>query len=285
VSPSSGGGLIARAYRLTTRPVDPSADEPVEVRPGLAVPKFVLEWSRSGLTEAAAVLASFPPVVQLPGRSVATIGRGAGDLALEAARSGARDPVAIDMAMRRLELSKIRKEEEFPGLDVEFRAYREGLDELAGRRFEVVLAADAFRRYGADRASRHVEARAREISRLVEPGGLLAVAFGPSWRAPHGGGIDSRLPWAHLVFPERVIFEEFRRVRPASDAATFDDIGINRITTRRLRLAIEATRLSRVYFATNVGTSKAIRATRGLSMLPVVGECFTQNAYGVWRRA
>ena len=38
---------------------------------------------------------------------------------------------------------------------------------------------------------------------------VFAVAFGPPWKAPYGGGVDSKLPWAHLVFPERVIFEEF----------------------------------------------------------------------------
>src|ERR671924_1749453 len=90
---------VARAYRLTTRP--PGSEEPVEVKPGVSVPQFVLEWSRSGLGEARKFLERLPAHVELEGQSVLALGRGAGDLGIEVARRGARRVLVLDMTSRR----------------------------------------------------------------------------------------------------------------------------------------------------------------------------------------
>ena len=273
---------IAHAYRLTTRP--PGPEDPVEVAPGLTVPRFVLEWSRRGPDEASAFLRRLPETVALEGRSVLAIGRGGADLGIEVARRGAGRVVAIDMATRRMKLSALRLAEQEPALPVEIREYGGSLAELAAESFDVALAADAFRSYGAERSSRHLEELVAEISQRLVDGGLLAVGFGPPWRAPYGGGADSRLPWAHLVFPESVIFEEFRRARSGNVARTFDDIGINRITLARFRDAMRDSRLECLYLETNVGDGRAVAAMRALSRIPRLEEYFTQNVYGVWCR-
>jgi predicted nicotinamide N-methyase len=273
---------VPRAYRLTTRPPDP--EELVEVREGLTLPRFVVEWSRLGPETARVFLARLPAVAEVDGRSVIVVGRGAADLGIEVARRGARAVTAIEMAPGRDQLSRIRLEEERVTLPVEIRLFGGTRAELEGEPGDVILAADAFRSYGAARSNRDLEQRVEVLSGRLVDGGLLAIGFGPPWRSPRGGGLDSRLPWAHLIFPESVIFDEFRRARAQSTAETFEDIGINRITLSRFRRAMEASGLECVSVETNVGDSRAIRAMRALSRVPGLEEFLTQNLYGVWAR-
>jgi hypothetical protein len=188
------------------------------------------------------------------------------------------------MAPRRLKLSRVKAEEAPVPPPVDLRVYPAGVEELTDRRFDLVIATDAFREYGAKPDSRHVEERAQEMARLLGRQGTLAIALGPLWKAPFGGGIQSRLPWAHLIFPEEVIFAEHRRVRPENQAKTFDDIGVNRITLERFLSAMSATDLTCIHVETNAGDGRASAAARRLSRIPALREHFTQNAFGVWVR-
>ena len=205
-------------------------------------------------------------------------------MALEVADRGAATVVGMDMASRRFKLSQAKLEEAPEPLPVELHAYSAGVGDLAGRPFDLIIATDAFREYGADPASPHLEERVQEMSGLLDDSGRLAIALGPTWKAPFGGGIQSRLPWAHLLFPEEVIFAEHRRVRAANRAQTFDDIGVNRISLERFLAAMAATGLVCTHLETNVGEGRGVAAARRLSRLPGLREYFTQNVFGVWRR-
>ena len=282
---SGRGGFLARVYRLTTRPVDPSADEPVCVRPGLTVPKFVLEWSRHGPAEAKGVLRRLGDHGDPQGRSVLVVGRGAADLGIEVANRGATEVIALEMAGARLDLSQARLEGGATSGRVDVRRFQGSLAELEERRFGLILAVNAFRRYGASPSSRHLETLLDEIAGRLEPDGLLAVEFIAPWKSPFGGGGDSRLPWAHLLFPESVIFEEFRRVRADSDARTFGDIGINKITVERFRRALAHSGLVPVWVARNRGERRILSVLRALARVRVLEESLTLSIHGVWRRA
>lgn len=278
---------LARIYRLTARAPAPAADDPVEAEPGLEVPRFVLEWSQSGPDEARTFLDRLPSPVDVDGRSVLALGRGAGDLGVEVAHRGARRVMALEMAGARAELARARSARERGeggSLPVEIRRHRGDPEGLPAGPFDVVLAAQAFRCYGADPASRHLETTIDRLFRVLEPGGLLGIGFGPFWKAPYGGSIDSRVPWAHLVFPEAVTFDEYRRVRAGSEAEGFSDIGINQVTLARFRRAMSESGFESVRVDTNVGESRAMRVARTLSRIRLLGEYFAQNVYGVWRR-
>src|SRR5215207_7076904 len=210
---------VARAYRLTCRA--PGSEEIVEVRPGLTVRQFVLDWSRSGPAEARGFLDRLPEFIDLDAKSVLTVGLGAGDLGVEVARRHARRVVAVDKVPERMKLTVARLQDERTKLPVEIRPYAGGLTNVGDERFDVVLAADALRRSAADPPGRHIASLLEAmVGRLVD-GGLLAIKWASPWKSPYGGFIDSRMSWAHLVFPESVIFDEFRRVRPGSDVRAF----------------------------------------------------------------
>jgi hypothetical protein len=140
--------------------------------------------------------------------------------------------------------------------------------------------------YGARPDRPDPEAMVHRMARRLHDGGLLAVRAGPLWKAPYGGHLDAWLPWAHLIFPEPVIFERYRLDRRSTKTATtFEEgFGVNRMTLDRLRSIMRGRGLECLHFATNVSDHPAVKVMRGLARLPWLEEYCTQNAYGVWRR-
>src|SRR5689334_22054768 len=94
----------------------------------------------------------------------------------------------------------------------------------------------------------------------------------------------TRLPWAHLLFPEDVIMAERRRFRPQEHVRHFEEIrgGLNRMTLARFHALMAATGLRRRWFATNVSDHPAVRAAAVLARVPPLREYFTMNIYSVW---
>ena len=79
--------LVRSAYRLVAVP--PAAEDPVEIEPGLIVPRYIAAGAESGAREAELFFARLPESVVLSGRSVLDVACGAGDLCVAAARRGA----------------------------------------------------------------------------------------------------------------------------------------------------------------------------------------------------
>jgi SAM-dependent methyltransferase len=276
--------VVAAAYAVVSRP--PLPEEAVEVAPGITFPGYLVHYAQAGAGEAAAFLGRMPDWLELRGKSVLDVGCGLGGLCLEAARRGARRVLGVDVGRPGLEYARWSLAQETDRLPVEFRAYGGDPDELAGERFDVVFSKDSFERYKLPPSVPDLEAMAERIADRLEPHGLLAMRLGPLWKAPYGGHIDAWLPWAHLLFPEEVIFERYRSARlPGKTARTFEEgVGVNRTTLRRFRDVMDRTRLECLHFETNVGDSRAINGMRALSRMPGIHEFFTQNVYGVWRR-
>jgi SAM-dependent methyltransferase len=270
---------VARSYRITARPPDP--EELVEVAPGLTVPQFALELSKSAQQRARLFRDRLPAQIDLRERSVLVLGRGAGHLAIELAQSGAHKVVALDLTHRLMKLSALRLENEPPRCEIELRPFRGNCSELDDDKFGVIFAVDPFRQ---PRPASQPQELVAELASRLEDGGSLGIGIRAPWMSPYGGNTDSRLPWAHLIFPEPVIFEEFRRVRRESQARSFADVGIHRITLARFRAVMAGSGLECVAVKTNVGDGMKLRLFRTLSRVGPLEELFTQNIYGVWRR-
>ena len=275
---------VAAAYRAVSRP--PLPEERVEVAPGVSFAGYLVHYAEAGAGEAAAFFDRMPSWLDVRGKSVLDVGCGLGGLCVEAARRGARKVLGVDVGRPGIEYARWSLSQRSDRLPVEFRPYGGDPDELGGERFDVVLSKDSFERYKLPPSVPDLHAMAERMADRLEPDGLLAVRLGPLWRAPYGGHLDSWLPWAHLLFPEEVIFERYRRARlPGKTARTFEEgVCVNRTTLSRFRAVMDATRLERLHFATDVGDGRAIRAMRALSRLPGAEELFAQNAYGIWRR-
>lgn len=86
-----------------------------------------------------------------------------------------------------------------------------------------------------------------EMVRLVKPGGLIYIKFGPTWMSPWGrhmsGTFRKDRPWIHLIFPEKSIMrvhsvyhnEEELLERYAQRAG-----GLNQMTVKRCYQLVQA---------------------------------------------
>lgn len=222
------------------------------------------------------------PRLDLRGRSVVDLGCGRGETCLVVARAGARRVLGVDVEIGDLTKARRLLHERFPELEpvVEFRQVGTGDDRLAGEQFEVVISKDTFEHVGDP------EGYVGEIRRLLALGGLAVIGFGPLWKSPFGGHINfmTRMPWAHLVFPEDVIMEERRRFRPDEDARRFEQIkgGLNRMTLERFERIMAHSGLRPRYFVTNRSDGRLVGLMKTPSQIPALREYFTSNVYSVW---
>lgn len=226
-------------------------------------------------------IARFGGNLTFAGKSVLDVGCGMGGLAAEAARQGAREVVGIDLE---LEGAKEQIARRYPDVaeKIELVTTSGDLEEVAGRSFDLVISKDAMEHYPDP------EGFVPRMTARVAFGGELAIGFSPLWKSPRGGHIYymTKLPWAHLIFSEQTIMAERRRFRPDEDAASFAAVrgGLNKMTYARFRRLMAATGFEPVYFATNVGDSRAVKAMRQLAKLRPLREYFTQSVYSIWRK-
>lgn len=224
----------------------------------------------------------FGSELELRGKSVLDIGCGTGSVCIEAAMRGAPSVVGIDMQL--IDVARERLQTCSPEVveKVEFLATDGSLAEIAGRQFDTILSKDSFEHYDDPENFVHV------MTGFLRPGGELAIGFGPLWKSPAGGHIDfmTRLPWAHLIFPEAVIMAERRRFRPDEDAERFGDVigGLNKITCRRFEQIMAASGLECQFLESNVSPHPAMRAMKAVSRVPPLREYFTNNIYTIWRK-
>ena len=256
------------------------------VEGGVMVPRFEAHYSADAPRQASRWVERFPGWLDLADKTVLDVGCGPGDLALEVARRGARRVLGVEVEADRIRIADAKLAGAGTALPVEFRCYSGDLDDLEDERFDLVLSKDSFEHYGALPGSPSPEAMVDAMAGRLVDGGLLVIGFGPLWKAPYGGHIDTKLPWAHLVFAERIVFDEFRRVRPAGKTArTYEEgVGVNRMTVGRFRRIMERSGLEQLHLAFNVTQDRRGRVMDVLRRLPGLEEFFTQNAYGVWRR-
>jgi SAM-dependent methyltransferase len=220
--------------------------------------------------------------LDIEGKAVLDIGCGTGAVCVEAARRGASQVVGVDLQLIDVARGYLATQPPHVSSRVEFIETDGSLVEISGRQFDVILSKDSFEHYADP------ESFVRVMTTFLAPGGQLAMGFGPLWKAPSGGHIDymTRLPWAHLIFPENVIMAERRRFRPAEDALRFEDIvgGLNKITYRRFEHIMAASGLTCSFLETNVSDHPVMRVMRALRRLPGLREYFTLNVYTIWQQ-
>jgi SAM-dependent methyltransferase len=275
--------VVARAYRLTTTP--PGGEDLVEVEPDLLVPRYLTQDSVEPLVSTERFFERLPEWLDFGGKRALDVGCGRGHLCIAIAQRGARSVVGVEVTEQSCDIARATLKRVDESLPVDFFNTGGDLKNLHSERFDVVVSKDSFEHYGALEGSPDAAEMVADMASLLVPGGLLVIGFGPTWKAPHGGHIDTQMPWAHLVFPEEVIFDEFRRVRPPGKTArTFEEgTNVNRMTVAKFRRIMSGSGLQCLSLETNQSGHWAVKLMDRLAHVPGLEEYFTNNIYGVWR--
>ncbi|HEY2786773.1 MAG TPA: class I SAM-dependent methyltransferase [Fimbriiglobus sp.] len=154
---------------------------------------------------------------------------------------------------------------------VEFLAYDGGAVPLPDESFETVLCVDVVE---------HLPVLHRFVAdfyRVLKPGGLFLVSFGPPWRHAHGKHMWAKLPgwWTHLIFPRRTVM----RVSGFPPETKWEDLGLYRLTVGRFEKTMRESRFEVVHLR-----HRTKRLFNPLTKVPGVRELFISEVVGVYRK-
>jgi len=260
------------SHELASRLFHAIARKPTGARPGQSY--------EAGFASDERFLARLPPDLSFAGHSVLDYGCGAGQMSIAAARQGARRVLGIDI--QTVEAARARMRQQFPELQdrIEFRQIASS-QELGVEKFDLIISKNTFE---------HVRDPAEYVAGMVghlADDGEIVIGFGPPWKAPHGGHITymTRLPWAHLIFPEDVILRERKRYLPDEDPARFEDVsgGLNKMTLARFGEVMAASGLHPRYFTVNCHDHPVVKVVDAARRIPGLEEYFTLSVHSIWR--
>jgi len=161
----------------------------------------------------------------IAGKTVIDFGCGEGREAIEIARSGASRVIGLDNRESILNLARRRLG------GIENCVFVTSTNEQA----DVILSLNAFEHFD------HPEAVLLEMHRLLKPGGIVLMSFGPIWLHPYGGHLFSVFPWAHVLMTERSLIR-WRSEFKADGAMRFCEVegGLNQMTIAKFERFIKA---------------------------------------------
>ncbi len=157
--------------------------------------------------------------------------------------------------------------------NVDFLCYDGGDVPLESESFDTIFCIDVVE---------HLPQPARfvhEFRRLLKPGGLLFVSFGPPWAHAHGKHMWARLPgwWSHLLFPTSTCM----RVGGLDPKMTWEDLGMFRLTVRHFERIMATSGLETVCQNNLIGS----RFAKPFRAIPFLRELFIGEVEGVYRKA
>ena len=223
------------------------------------IPKF---WSRFG------------GMPSLKGLTVLDLGCGDGHLSIAMAEKGAKKVVGIDIADSII-FKKNYLRQHFPKLigKVEFACLDLG-DYDQENSFDLIVSRDTFEHI------LDLKGVLREISNRLNPSGRLYAGFGPLWNSPYGGHrrMKMRIPWGHLLLPERVIIKRVNSFRKEK-ISSIQDLGLNKLALRDYRKLFEESDLKVIFWKVNHGDRFLSRLFSILAKLPLLEEYFSHDMY------
>lgn len=221
-------------------------------------------------------------VVELDGARLLDIGCGLGTTCVYAVQHGAASAAGIDSDAERIDFAKAHIREHYPTVADRVALHvDDSTAPVQEERFDLITFKDSFEHIDEPEEAIHA------IKSLLSPGGALVIG-NPPWKSFYGGHTNfmTRMPWVHLIFPERIVMKVRRDYRPDEPPASrYEDVrgGMNRMTVKRFEEIMGRSGLRQDYFAINQGQHPVHRILRVLDKLPFGREIFASNMYGVWR--
>jgi SAM-dependent methyltransferase len=210
----------------------------------------------------------------IQGRRVLDFGSGYGRQAVALAQQGAAEVVGVEISERGLDSGRMLADAH--GVSERTRFVRE-IGAAERGRFDVCISLNSMEHFSEP-------LRMLQLMRSsLTPGGVLLVTFAPPWYAPYGGHMTyiTRMPWVHLVFPERTVMRIRSRYR-SDGAMRYEDVegGLNKMSLSRFERLVREAGLQpvRTHY-------EAVKRLPFVTRIPVLRELLTNRVTAVLRPA
>jgi len=169
-------------------------------------------------------------------RVVVDIGCGPGDQVRGVLQAGASKAIGVALQPIYLDIARRHAQEAGVGDRAHFVASTTAVPAQAA---DVVFSQNSFEHF------RDPTTILDEAARILRPGGVCFITFGPPWWHPHGVHMHFmiRRPWVHAFFSERTILRVRQLYRPNAPM-NYQDCGLNQMTIRKFRRLIARSPLS-----------------------------------------
>jgi SAM-dependent methyltransferase len=195
-------------------------------------------------------------------------GCGAGGLTYRL-RERSREAVGIDLDRDKLAFARAQADR-LGVSGVEFVCYDGGDVPFPDHSFDCIFCVDVIEHL--PNPGRFV----RAFRRLLRPGGLLLLSFGPPWGHAHGKHLWAKLPgwWTHLLFPRPAVMEVLNLPR----RTRWEDLGLHKLTVDRFDRVMAASGFEPLH--TEYRMKRPLGVVR---RVPVIRELFVGEVVGVYR--
>jgi len=220
----------------------------------------------------------FEGKINIKQKNVIDIGCGFGNTCIYIAQNGSKKAVGIDINKYAINFAKRKLSNDYKCLSniVRFRL----AEKMGNEKFDIVLSKNSFEHYADPESFIYI------MKQYMKKRGAMVIGISPLWKSPYGGHIRfmTKFPWAHLIFPERVIMEE-RKNYIHDNAESFEQIsgGLNKMTLSRFMKIIRESDLKIEYIKINASYKKLIGLCNILRLIPFCREFFEINVYTILR--
>ncbi|WP_448267696.1 class I SAM-dependent methyltransferase [Nostoc sp. DSM 114159] len=261
---------------------DPSANYKF-TEDNFAVPDeaFSLKYFEAQVIKSEQYWSRFGGRPDLSGKVVLEIGCGHGALCIDAAISGARRVIGLDLISSRIDFARRIVAERYPDIANRIEFHHLNIDNLTtlDGQVDIVISKDTFEHIMG------IERVLLSIKRVLRQGGLLITGFSPLYYSPFGDhgyhaiGKRIRLPWAHLIIGDERVVAAYNKYHPGIECHSIYDLGLNKLKRRDFLKAFDQAGFVIVSETTNAlkGASKLMPLFRFLSKIPGLEDYTTVN--------
>ncbi|MFZ5434223.1 MAG: class I SAM-dependent methyltransferase [Calditrichota bacterium] len=226
------------------------------------VPKYLSRFSR-------------PP--DFRDKKVLDLGCGLGAMVFHVASCDARMVVGVDILEDQIAFNRERLAREFPQYQDRVSFVACYLEKLDDGDFDIIISKDSFE---------HIidlESHLRAIKQRLKPDGRIYVGFAPLYRSIRGDHhrTQIRLPWGHVLFPDRVILQGLKELYPERKLDSIADLGLNKLSLKAFKEMVARTKLRFEYLGVNVTDNPAAKLYSLGRYVPGLSEYFTHNVYAI----
>lgn len=164
-------------------------------------------------------------------------GCGQGLQSVAMAKFGAKEVVGIIHRKEDLEFANRQsKKHNVEGKTI----FSNTIEKIKTRQFDLIISQNSMEHFNDPKAILLI------MKSLLADNGKIFVTFGPPWFAPYGSHMQyfTRLPWIHILFPERTVMR-VRALYRDDGARRYEDVelGLNKMSLKKFENLISVCRL------------------------------------------
>ncbi len=215
------------------------------------------------------------------GKVVLEIGCGHGALSIDAALSGAKRVIGLDLMTSRINFARQIVTNRFPDIADKIDFYHADINEINIEEVDFVVSKDTFEHI------MDIEQVLLSIKKIMRKDGLLITGFSPLYYSPFGDhgfhAIEQKykMPWAHLFVGDDRVVKAYNDFHPGIQCQSIYDTGLNKLKRRDFLTAFNNAGFNIISETVNAvdGASKLMPVLRLLRKIPGLEDYSTVNMY------